>query len=102
MGLGWACIFAGLVAGLYLGIANFSLWFSVFVLVALVLLGTKDLRMRAVDWSALLICIFEIPSLLFSQSRANSIRAGRVAQMVNPKTNLGGTSVFPMGLFSQP
>ena len=31
--------------------------------------------MRAVDWSVLLLAAFEIPSLLFSQYRANSIRA---------------------------
>ncbi len=30
--------------------------------------------MRAVDWSVLLLAAFEIPSLLFSQYRANSIR----------------------------
>ena len=31
--------------------------------------------MRAVDWAALALLAFEIPSLLFSQVRANSVRA---------------------------
>ena len=44
------------------------------MLAALLFLPTKSIRMRAVDWSVLLLAAFEIPSLLFSQYRANSIR----------------------------
>ncbi|HEV2133083.1 MAG TPA: hypothetical protein VGR47_02365 [Terracidiphilus sp.] len=34
-----------------------------------------SIRVRAVDWAALAILAFEIPSLWFSQDHANSIGA---------------------------
>jgi O-Antigen ligase len=39
------------------------------------LISTATLRMRTVDWTALAIFAFEIPSVLFSQHRVNSVRA---------------------------
>ena len=39
------------------------------------LIPSATIRMRAVDWAALALLAFEIPSLLFSQVRANSVRA---------------------------
>ena len=63
--------------GLYLK-ADFGLWFAASVLAALLFLGARQERMRAVDGALLLIAGFEIPSLLFSQYVANSIRATAV------------------------
>ncbi len=71
----WAGILAGLLAGMYSTAAGITLWFAAILLAALLFLPTKPIRMRAVDWSVLLIAAFETPSLLFSQYRANSIRA---------------------------
>jgi O-antigen ligase len=72
--LGWACILAGLAAGLYSSNAGNTLWISATLLAAMVLLPTHSLQMRVVDWIVLLLCAFEIPSLSFSQYRATSIR----------------------------
>jgi hypothetical protein len=73
--LAWASILAGLVAGLYFTAAGITLWISAILLAAMLFLPTRSIRLQAVDWSVLLLCAFEIPSLLFSQYRANSIRA---------------------------
>ncbi len=73
--LAWAGILAGLLAGMYSTAAGITLWIAAILLAALLFLPTKPIRMRAVDWSVLLLAAFEIPSLLFSQYRANSIRA---------------------------
>jgi len=73
--LAWAGILAGLLAGMYSTAAGITLWIAASLLAALLFLPTKPIRMRAVDWSALLLAGFEIPSLLFSQYRANGIRA---------------------------
>jgi len=72
--LGWACIFAILVVGLYFRIASFGLLVSLVLLVALVALAPTELPMQAVDWSLLLVVSFEIATLPFSQYSANSIR----------------------------
>jgi hypothetical protein len=78
--VGWACIFAGLIAGLYASVPSIDLWLVLAVAVAIVLLPATKLRMRAVDWGALLLAAFEIPSLLLSQYRANSTRtSGAIA-----------------------
>jgi len=73
----WAASFTALLIGLYLK-ADFGLWFAASVLAALLFLGARQERMRAVDGALLLIAGFEIPSLLFSQYVANSIRATAV------------------------
>jgi hypothetical protein len=73
----WAASFAALLIGLYLK-AGFALWFVAGVLAALLFLGARQERMRAVDGALLLIAGFEIPSLLSSQYAANSIRATAV------------------------
>jgi hypothetical protein len=39
------------------------------------------MRVRAVDWAALAPLAFEVPSLLFSQVRANSILASEVVAL---------------------
>lgn len=39
------------------------------------------MRVRAVDWAALALLAFEVPSLLFSQVRANSILASEVVAL---------------------
>jgi tetratricopeptide (TPR) repeat protein len=39
------------------------------------------MRVRTIDWAALALLIFEIPSVLFSQYRANSIRASEVVAL---------------------
>ena len=73
--LAWVGILAGLLAGMYSSVASITLWFAAILLAAILLLPTKSIRMRVVDWSVLLLAAFEIPSLLFSQYRANSVRA---------------------------
>jgi hypothetical protein len=72
--IAWAGILASLLAGMYSTAAGITLWIAAILLAALLFLPTKPIRMRAVDWSVLLLAAFEIPSLLFSQYRANSIR----------------------------
>jgi hypothetical protein len=72
--IGWAGILASLLAGMYSTAAGITLWIAAILLAALLFLPTKPIRMRAVDWSVLLLAAFEIPSLLFSHYRANSIR----------------------------
>jgi hypothetical protein len=42
------------------------------------LISMAKVRMRAVDWAALALLAFEAPSLLYSQDRANSVRASEV------------------------
>ncbi len=71
----WVGILAGLLAGMCSTAAGITLWIAAILLAALLFLPTNPIRMRAVDWSVLLLAAFEIPSLLFSQYRANSIRA---------------------------
>ena len=39
------------------------------------------MRMRTADWAALALLAFEVPSILFSQYRANSIRASEVVAL---------------------
>jgi hypothetical protein len=65
---------ASSLVGLYFGIGGFTLWFSTILIVAMLFLRTESTRMRAVDWSVLLLGAFELPSLLFSQYLANGIR----------------------------
>jgi tetratricopeptide (TPR) repeat protein len=45
------------------------------------LIFTAKLRIRATDWAALALLAFEIPSIFFSQYRANSIRASEVVAL---------------------
>jgi O-antigen ligase len=73
--LAWAGVLTGLLAGMYSTAIGITLWISIILLAAVVVLPTKSVRMHALDWSVLLLGAFEIPSLLFSQYRANSIRA---------------------------
>src|SRR5271157_962353 len=70
----WVGILMGLTAGMYFAAAGITLWIAAILLAALLFLPAKPIRMRAVDWRVLLLAAFEIPSLLFSQYRANSIR----------------------------
>jgi len=72
--IAWAGILSTLLAGLYSTAAGITLWIAAILLAALLFLPTKPIQMRAVDWSVLLLAAFEIPSLLSSQYRANSIR----------------------------
>jgi len=72
--LAWACVLAGLIAGLYQTAPIVDRLLVLAALIAVVFFAMKDLRMRAVDWGVLLTGAYEIPSLLFSQYRANSIR----------------------------
>ncbi len=44
-------------------------------------ISTATIRMRTADWAALALLAFEVPSLLFSQYRANSVRASEVVGM---------------------
>jgi O-antigen ligase len=74
-GVVWAAVLAILVAGLYSNSASVTLLFIIVVLGMLLLLATSDVRFRAVDWAALSIGAFEIPSLLFSKYRAGSVFA---------------------------
>ena len=39
------------------------------------------MRVRAVDWAALALLAFEVPSILFSQVRSNSILASEVVAL---------------------
>lgn len=72
--IAWAGVLTGLLAGLYSTATGATLWIAAILLAALLFLPAKPIRMRAVDWRVLLLAAFEIPSLLFSQYRANSIR----------------------------
>jgi O-antigen ligase len=63
-----------LVAAQYSSTNGIALWISSIFLAVTLLLPTKTVQLRAVDWSVLLLGAFEMPSLLFSQFRANSIR----------------------------
>ena len=72
--IAWAGILASLLAGMGSTAAGITLWIGAILLAAPLFLPTNRIRMRAVDWSVLLLAAFEIPSLLFSQYRANSIR----------------------------
>ncbi len=72
--IAWVGILAGLLAALYSTASGITLWIAAILLAALLFLPAKPIRMRAVDWSVLLLAAFEIPSLLFSQYRSNSIR----------------------------
>ena len=73
--LGWAAVLAGFLMGLYTTAIGITLWIAAVLLAAILFLPTKGVRMRAMDWSVLLLAALEMPSLLFSQYRANSIRA---------------------------
>jgi O-antigen ligase len=70
-----ALLIAGLIAALYVGSPALSLWLSIVTFATVGLLAPKGVPMRAVDWLLLLVLADEIPSLLFSQYRANGIRA---------------------------
>lgn len=72
--ISWACILAGLAAALYSNASSISLLVALIVMATLTLFSEKRVRVQPVDWSVLLLGAFEIPSLLFSQYRANSIR----------------------------
>lgn len=72
--IAWAGILAGLIGGMYSTVTGITLWIAAVLLAALLFLPTKPIRMRAVDWSVLLLAAFEILSLLFSEYRTNSIR----------------------------
>jgi hypothetical protein len=78
MGVTWACVLASLIAGLYGPTTIIELLLILGALIAIVGFAAKDFRMRALDWAALLVAAYEIPSLLFSQYRANGIRASWV------------------------
>jgi hypothetical protein len=69
----WAAVLAIVVAGLYSSSASVTLLIAILVLGMLLPLAKKDVRFRAVDWAALSIGGFEIPSLLFSKYRAGSV-----------------------------
>lgn len=71
---GWVCILAGSAAGLFFTSTSLTLWISITILAVLACLSAKKIQIGLVDWSVLLLCAFEIPSALFSQYRANSIR----------------------------
>jgi O-antigen ligase len=73
--LSWACILAGLTAGLYSSSTDNKLWIYAILLATMVFLPARGGRMHPIDWTVLLLCAFEVPSVLFSQYRANSIRA---------------------------
>ncbi|HEY3627288.1 MAG TPA: O-antigen ligase family protein [Terracidiphilus sp.] len=72
---GWVVLLSSYLAAIYLDLS----WIE-FLLIALMLaaLGagarTSTARMTAPDWNVLAILLFEIPSLLFSIDRANSVR----------------------------
>jgi len=72
--IAWACLLASLIAALYKPTFAGNLALVLAVLIAMPLIGAGQLQMRVVDWGMLLIGVYEIPSLLFSQYRANSIR----------------------------
>lgn len=70
--LGGACLVTGLVAAQYSGDTGKAMWISG-TLFAMVLFLPYSIRMRWVDWSVLLLGTLEIPFLLSSTYRANSI-----------------------------
>jgi len=74
VGSGWACILPVLIAGLYFHAPSFPLWMLIAILGATAFLAKKNMQMRAVDWSVLLIAALEFGILFSSQYGANSIR----------------------------
>ncbi|MHB8753411.1 MAG: O-antigen ligase family protein [Candidatus Acidiferrales bacterium] len=74
LGTAWTLLFAGLLAALYFSSSVVTLWFSLIAFVVVALLAPIGVPTRTVDWILLLVLVYEIPSLLFSEYRANSIR----------------------------
>ena len=70
----WPFILAILILSLYSGSSGLGLWLVLIVAIAIVELSPAHIHMRPVDWSVLLISVFEMPSILVSQYRANSVR----------------------------
>ena len=70
----WPLFLGALVSGLYVKASWFAACLASIIFAALALLVLKDVSMRAVDWLLLLVLAYEVPSVLFSQYRANSIR----------------------------
>ncbi len=74
MDAGAACALAGVVFALYWRSSG-SLLSAIILALTAVILGKSSLRMQGLDWSILLLFVFEVPSLLFSQYRANGIQS---------------------------
>ena len=62
----------GVVLGYYFGVDFIAIWLSLCVVAAVALGARGKTQMNPVDWGVLLVTTYEIPSLLFSQYRANS------------------------------
>jgi O-antigen ligase len=75
--IGWACVLSGLVAGTYFGSPKSELFLSFAVLAGIWLFALARAQMRAVDWCMLLVGVYEVPALLFSQYRANGVSTTR-------------------------
>jgi O-antigen ligase len=58
----------------YIGTGSLPLALSGAVLLAGLLFGVRATPLRAGDWAMLLVLVYEIPSLLFSQYSANGLR----------------------------
>lgn len=78
--ISWICAPVILIAVLYTGGAGMVLWSPIIASASILVLPTTRVKMRAVDWTVLLIVALEMPSVLFSQYRANSLQtAGLIA-----------------------
>ena len=76
--LGWACLLALTLGGFYGAMPNIGLLLPVGVLLS-ALFATKDkLLLRAVDWAVLALALLDVPSVVFSQYRANSSGASAI------------------------
>lgn len=69
----WPCLLAAATASLYKDSRSLDLALIFLAMASIALLSIREIRMRAVDWSVLLAGLYEVPALLFSQYRANSI-----------------------------
>jgi hypothetical protein len=77
LALAWSCAVCIVLVELfdpYLGPASTGLFLALGLCAAVALLPAAKPQMRSLDWCALAIAAAEIPSLIFSQYRANSIR----------------------------
>jgi hypothetical protein len=74
----WPYLVAGLVASIYSESAKSELLVSFLLLVALLLFAPGKVQMQPADWCVVFMGLYEVPALMFSQYRANSISTTRV------------------------
>jgi O-antigen ligase len=75
VGIIWVCTLAGMLALFYARIPAIELWLILVVTAGVAFVPLATMRMAVLDWTVLALCAYEALALVFSQYRANSIRA---------------------------